>query len=74
MPRTEALADFPQLYTGGRKETARQSITAEHCYPSLPELAARFSRSKIPASSAAIEACPWRKSRQVACLLFYDRV
>jgi hypothetical protein len=40
MPHTEAVADFPQVRTGGRKETAQQLFPAEPLYPALPAPAA----------------------------------
>jgi hypothetical protein len=66
MPHTEAFTDFPQFRTGGRTETAHQPITAEP--PSIRHYQLRPlqpSRSKIPVSSAEIEAFPWRMSRPV---------
>ena len=36
VPNTEAFANLPQLGSGGRKETAQQSIPAEPLHPLVP--------------------------------------
>jgi hypothetical protein len=41
-------ADFPELRAGGRKETARQAVTAEPLYPALPALAAAIQPLEDP--------------------------
>ena len=38
VPNSEAFANHPQLRSGGRKETAQQSIPAEPLYPLMPAL------------------------------------
>ena len=38
VPNTEAFANLPQLGSGGRKETAQQSIPAEPLHPLMPGL------------------------------------
>ena len=38
VPNTEAFANLPQLGSGGRKETAQQSIPAEPLHPLMPAL------------------------------------
>jgi hypothetical protein len=37
-PNSEAVANLPQLGSGGRKDTAQQSIPAEPLHPLLPAL------------------------------------
>ena len=56
---TEAFGDFPQLRAAGREETAQQPIPAKLLDLNLPTLALQPSRSKIPASSAEINVCPF---------------
>ena len=65
VPHTEAFADFPRLRAAGCKETAEQPITARLSTRLCQFRALQFSRSKIPASSAEIEAFPWRMTRPV---------
>ena len=48
VPNTEALANFPQLRSGGRKETARQSIPAEPFHPVMPALGAAIQPHEDP--------------------------
>ena len=55
-PNTEAFANFPQLRSGGRKETAQQSNRAELLHRLLPTLGIQFSRSMILTTSAEIQA------------------
>ena len=65
VPDAQALADFAQLRASGCEESAEQSVPLELLQPSLPALGTTTSRSKIPASSAEIDAFRWRKSRPV---------
>jgi hypothetical protein len=47
VPNTEAFANLPQLGSGGRKETAQQSIPAEPLHPLMPALGAAIQPLKM---------------------------
>jgi hypothetical protein len=48
VPNTEAFANLPQLRSGGRKETAQQSIPAEPLHPLMPALGAAIQPLEDP--------------------------
>ena len=48
VPNTEAFANLPQLGSGGRKETAQQSIPAEPLHPLMPALGVAIQPLKDP--------------------------
>jgi hypothetical protein len=62
VPHAGPVGDFPQFRAAGREEAVHQTIAAELFHPMLPALGEKTSRSKIPASSAEIEAFPWQKA------------
>jgi hypothetical protein len=48
VPNTEAFANLPQLGSGGRKETAHQTIPAEPLHPLMPALGAAIQQLEGP--------------------------
>ena len=71
---TEAFGDFSQLRATCREDTAQQPIPAKLVELNLPTLQRyNSSRSNIPASSAEIDAFPWRKAAGVVNQLLNHR-